>query len=156
MITVIARLLKNDITIDVNGTKYIARPSGWNFKGTYHRLKRLFTLKYEIYDSRENLTAIVVYDDIHDEILIQKGEQKWKTKSAMFSPTEFKYNEHTYMIHEKLTGLIYITCENEIVATGICGFKSVKFSKYNDELKDILPELAVGYCIKILTLDMFI
>ncbi|MGB9636975.1 MAG: hypothetical protein ACPL1Y_06985, partial [Thermoplasmata archaeon] len=91
----------------------------------------------------------------HDSIIIYQGETKISTKSRGFKPSILEYMNEKYEVHEKMTGLIYITKDGEIVATGICGFKTVKFAKYESKLTALLRDLAVGYCIKILTLKMF-
>jgi len=156
MIIVEARLLKNDMVVRVNGEEYLALPCGWNLRGAIATLKRLFTLKYELYDKdKKNKISVISYDDIHDSIIIYQGENKIATKSRGFTPSVFVYNGEEYEIHEKMTGLIYITKKGEIVATGICGFKSVRFAEYPETLSALLRDLAVGYCIKILTLKMF-
>ncbi|MGC9060146.1 MAG: hypothetical protein ACP5JR_02760 [Thermoplasmata archaeon] len=156
MITVEARILKNDMLIKVDDDEYIALPCGWNLRGTIATIKRLFTLKYEVYDKdKKNRLSVVSYDDIHDSIIIYQGETKISTKSRGFKPSILEYMNEKYEVHEKMTGLIYITKDGEIVATGICGFKTVKFAKYESKLTALLRDLAVGYCIKILTLKMF-
>lgn len=155
MIVVEARILKNDMLVKVNDIEYVALPTGWNVRGTIATIKRLFTLKYEIFDNDKNKMSTVSYDDIHDSITIYHGETKISTQSKGFKPSVIVYNGEEYEIHEKMTGLIYITKKSEIVATGICGFKSVRFAKYDEALTPLLRDLAVGYCIKILTLKMF-
>ncbi|MEM3493105.1 MAG: hypothetical protein QXJ27_01620 [Thermoplasmata archaeon] len=154
MIVVEARILKNDMLVKVREEEYIALPAGWNVRGTIATLKRLFTLKYEVFDvNKKNKISVVSYDAIHDSIIIYQGETKISTQSRGFKPALLVYNGEEYEIHEKMTGLIYITKKGEIVATGICGFKSVRFAKYDENLSALLRDLAVGYCIKILTLQ---
>ncbi|MEM3396625.1 MAG: hypothetical protein QW620_06375 [Thermoplasmata archaeon] len=156
MIIVEARILKNDMLVQVNEEKYVALPAGWNVRGTIATIKRLFTLKYELFDEgKKNKISTISYDDVHDSITIYQGDSKISTQSKGFKPSVIVYNGEEYEIHEKMTGLIYITKRGEIVATGICGFKSVRFAKYDEKLTPLLRDLAVGYCIKILTLKMF-
>lgn len=156
MIIVEARILKNDMLVKVNEEEYLALPAGWNVRGTIATIKRLFTMKYELFDSsKKNKISTVSYDDVHDSITIYQGEIKISTQSKGFKPSVIVYLGEEYEIHEKMTGLIYLTRKGEIVATGICGFKSVRFAKYDETLAPLLRDLAVGYCIKILTLKMF-
>ncbi|MGB9636612.1 MAG: hypothetical protein ACPL1Y_05130, partial [Thermoplasmata archaeon] len=62
MITVEARILKNDMLIKVDDDEYIALPCGWNLRGTIATIKRLFTLKYEVYDKdKKNRLSVVSY-----------------------------------------------------------------------------------------------
>lgn len=156
MITVEARLLKNDMIVKVDDAEYVALPCGWNVRGTIATIKRVFTLKYELYDKdKKHKISTISYEDVHDSIVIYQGETKIVTTGRGFKPSIVVYSGKEYEIHEKMTGLIYITEKGEIVATGICGFKSVKFPSYKKEIEGLIRDLAVGYCIKILTLKMF-
>lgn len=156
MIWVEARILKNEMVLNIEGKEILVKPSGWNQKGITGALKRAFTLKYEILDEKNNVVCVVRYNDLKDEIFIQRGIEKYQTISHMFHPHEFKFKSKNYKIHEKMIGTISIMLEDKVIAEGKCGFKRVTFSKYDSNLKEILGELAVGYCIKMLVWHMYI
>lgn len=124
MIVIEARILQNIIEIDDEGTRYEARPKGWNEKGLKGAWKRFVTTDYILFDKDENILGSVFYDGKKDEIAILKEKKILGTKHLWFKPDQFEYKGKLYNLHEKLNGTIVITHREKVVASGeIKGFQ---------------------------------
>lgn len=118
MIKIEARIIENVMEIEDEGTKFIARPTGWDEKGLKGAWKRFTTMKYMLFDKDEKTIGNVEYDGKKDEIVIDQGKEVYRTKHLWFKPDEFQYKGELYLLHEKLTGVIVITQRKKVVATG--------------------------------------
>lgn len=118
MITIEARILENVIEIDEDGKKYQAKPKGWNEKGLKGAWKRFVTMDYILFDKDDKIIGTVAYDGKKDEIVILKDRKMYRTEHLWFKPDEFKYMGDTYLLHEKLSGMIVITRRAKVVAKG--------------------------------------
>lgn len=157
MIRATARVLKNVIEIDVGGETWVARPVPSFSAPIARRLSSLFSTVYEAFRAADGgqIHSTVSYHAKKDEILIQMGETKWRTRSSAFGPLTFSYGDRTYEIHEKLTGKFGIFLDRTIVATGKLGFRSCIMEEYPADLEPFLANLALGYLIRTLFWEMF-
>src|SRR5580693_9800797 len=100
MIQATARVLQNIIEIDVGEERWVCRPVVTSTGPITRRIAALFSTVYETYRSTEpdQVHSTVSYHPKKDEIIIQIGEQKWRTKSSLLGPMTFEYarsEEHT-------------------------------------------------------------
>ena len=157
MIQATARVLQNIIEIEVGDERWTCRPVVSATGAVTRRIAALFSTTYETYRSGEPTVvhSTVSYHAKKDEILIQIGEQKWRTKSSMFGPMTLEYRGQAYTINEKLTGRFAILCGTDVVATGELGFRSCLIKDATPDLEGFLANLAVGYLIRTLVWEMF-
>jgi hypothetical protein len=116
-------------------------------------ISTLFSTYYSVYDSNEEgakPTANVSYYPLKDEILIQIGEQKWRTRSDILGPSKVTFEDVEYVIHEKITGRFSIMDGNNVAAEGVCRFRSVVVNSYPKKMEAFLAYLAVGLLIRTL------
>jgi hypothetical protein len=151
MIQATARVLKNVIELQVGSDLWTARPVVHATGPIVRRVAALFSTLYEVCRPPE-LDAVhstVSYHPKHDEILIQIGEQKWKTHSTLFGPTTFQYGGIGYAIVEKLTGRFAILRAGDVaVGQGEIRFRSCLLREYPTELEAFLADLCLGYLIR--------
>jgi hypothetical protein len=156
-ITTTARVLKNNITIEVGKIEWVAKPLPMGHGPIAQAISTLFSTYYTVYESAEKEAkqiANVSYYPVKDEILIQVEEQKWKTESNTFGPSKIVFEDIEYVIHEKITGKFVIMQGEEIVAEGVCRFRSVVISSYPKKLETFLAYLSVGLLIRTLFGEM--
>jgi hypothetical protein len=156
MITATARILRNQIEIEVGDATWVGRPveaEGGTLTG---RIAALFSTEYHLHRPGPNgeIDATVSYRAKTDEIRIQVGEQSWKTRSSTFGPMSIRYGEVDYTIHERLTGKFAIFDGARSVAVGQLGFRSCVIREYPSELEAFLVPLSLGYVIRTLTWEM--
>lgn len=180
MITIDVSLLKNQMNIDEEGRLFFVKPVGWDVKGIKGALTRYLTTEYVVFDSNDDIIGTVKYDGKKDQVEIKKGDDIYNTKHRWLEPDEFKYKGKTYQIHEKMSGKLIITHKEKVMAEaefktrtvlkdviksksiqkvaarGKWGFTTMKFERYDEELKDILKFVGVGYIIKIMLVLMII
>jgi hypothetical protein len=157
MIQATARVLKNVIEIRVGDSLWEARPVQSAQQGLGSRLAALFSTDYHTFrpDAPNEVHSTVSYHRKNDEIRIQVGEHHWRTISSTFGPVTLDYNGATFTINERLTGRFTVVRGADPMAKGQLGFRSCKIEEYPAELEPFLANLALGYVIRTLTLEMF-
>jgi hypothetical protein len=152
MIQAIARVLQNVIEVRVGNVIWTARPVLSGTPTLAQRLAALFSTNYEtrLPSEPEKVHSNVSYHAKKDEILIQIGEEKWRTRSSLFGPTIFEYGGIAYHVNEKLTGRFAILRGEAPVAEGEVGFRSCTLREYPPELETFLANLCLGYLIRTL------
>jgi hypothetical protein len=157
MIQATARVLQNIIEIEVGDERWTCKPVVGPSGAVTRRIAALFSTTYETYRSAEPqlVHSTVSYHAKKDEILIQIGEQKWRTKSSVLGPMTFEYGGLPYSVWEKLTGRFGVLQGEKLVASGELGFRSCKIKEYPGELEGFLTNLALGYLIRTLLWEMF-
>jgi hypothetical protein len=145
-----ARVLKNVIEVRVGAAQWVARPVVHASGAITRKLAALFSTVYEVQDASgtSGVRATVSYHPKGDEILIQMGEQKWRTRSSLFGPTTFEYEGVQYAIIEKLTGRFVILEDGKPIAQGEIGFRTCVLREYPGELELFLGNLCLGYLIR--------
>ncbi len=157
MIQATARILQNVIEVRLGDEMWICKPVVSSTGTITRKIASLFATTYETFRSTEptEVYSTVSYSPKKDEILIQIGEQKWRTKSSVFGPMTFEYRGEAYSIHEKLTGRFAILQGTAVVATGELGFRSCLIKEATPDLEGFLANMAVGYLIRTLVWEMF-
>jgi hypothetical protein len=157
MIRATARVLRNIIELEVSGEAWTAKPVASAEGAITRKIASLFSTTYETYRAGEPATvySTVTYFPKKDEILVQVGEQKWRTKSSLFGPMTFEYGGVPFEIHEKLTGRFAILREGKVVASGELGFRSCVMRDSPADLEGFFANLALGYLIRTLVWEMF-
>lgn len=153
MIRATARVLRNVIEMEVGGEAWTCTPVAEGSGGPLsHRIALLFSTRYETVRASDGgqIHSTVTYQPKKDEILIQVGEQKWRTKSTIFGPITFDYGNAAYTIMEKLTGRFGIMKGTELVASGELLFRTAVIRDYPPEMEGFLANLALGYLIRTL------
>jgi hypothetical protein len=156
MITATARVLRNVIEIEVGAETWLAKPVPSMSAPIARTISALFSTVYETYRpaAPEAVYSTVSYSAKKDEILVQVGESKWRTRASMFGPMRFEFGGAGYEIHEKLTGRFWIQKDGTVVANGQLGFRSCVVKEHPAELTDFLADLALGYLIRTLFWEM--
>lgn len=157
MIQATARVLQNVIELKLDHEEWLAKPVVSSTGAITRRIAALFATTYETHRSTdpEEVHSVVSYQAKKDEILIQSGELKWRTKSSIFGPMTFEYGGVAYTVNEKLTGRFAILAGARIVATGELGFRSCVIRDSPPELEGFFANLALGYLIRTLVWEMF-
>lgn len=157
MIQATARVLQNIIEIEVGEERWTCRPVVSATGAITRRVAALFSTTYETYRSTEPeaVYSTVSYHVKKDEILVQIGEQKWRTHSSLLGPMTFEYGGVKYAVWEKLTGKFGVLQGEKLVASGELGFRSCKLHDYPGDLEGFLANLALGYLIRTLIWEMF-
>ena len=157
MIQATARVLQNVIEMRVGDELWTGRPVVTATGAITRRIASLFSTVYETHRSAEPeaVHSVVSYHPKKDEIIIQVGEEKWRTKSAIFGPMTFDYGGVHYTIFEQLTGRFGLLDVTDLVASGELGFRSCTIRDYPPEMEQILADLALGYLIRTLVWEMF-
>ncbi|MCI4368431.1 MAG: hypothetical protein L3K09_02565 [Thermoplasmata archaeon] len=157
MIQATARVLENVVEIKVGEEVWICRPVGSSSPELGRRIAALFSTVYETFRSSEPSTvySTVSYHAKRDEIIVQIGEEKWRTVSSVFGPMTYQYGGITYAIHEKLTGKFAILQGSTVVATGELGFRSCTIRDSPADLEGFLTNIALGYLIRTLVWEIF-
>ncbi len=157
MIQATARVLQNVIEIQVGAEQWRCKPVVASTGAITRRVAALFSTVYETYRSSEPgvVHSTVSYHAKKDEIIVQIGEQKWRTKSSLLGPMTFEYGGISYSVWEKLTGRFGVLRGETLVASGELGFRSCVVREYPSELEGLLANLALGYLIRTLVWEMF-
>jgi hypothetical protein len=157
MIQATARVLQNVVELKLEHEEWICRPVVTSTGAITRRIASLFSTTYETYRSTDpnEVHSTVSYQAKKDEILIQLGELKWRTKSSLFGPMTFEYGGVDYQVVEKLTGRFGILTGGRVVASGELGFRSCIIREAPPELEGFLANLALGYLIRTLVWEMF-
>ncbi|MGI0132026.1 MAG: hypothetical protein ACREDK_02875 [Thermoplasmata archaeon] len=157
MIQATARVLQNIIEMHVGTETWTCTPVVSATGAITRRIASLFSTVYETHRAAEPGTRLstVSYHPKKDEIIIQIGEEKWRTKSSLFGPMTFEYAGRHYTIFEKLTGRFGLLEGTDLIAAGELGFRSCAIRDYPPELEGILANLALGYLIRTLVWEMF-
>jgi hypothetical protein len=157
MIQATARVLQNVIELRLQHEEWLAKPVVTSTGAITRRIASLFSTTYETYRSTDpnEVHSTVSYQAKKDEILVQLGELKWRTKSSLFGPMTFEYGGVDYQVNEKLTGRFAILTGGRVVATGELGFRSCVIRDSPDELEGFFANLALGYLIRTLVWEMF-
>ncbi len=154
MIRATARVLRNVIEMEVGGEPWRCQPVAEGSDGPLsHHIALLFSTRYETLRASDEgrVHSTVTYQPKKDEILIQVGEQKWRTKSTVFGPITFDYGNASFTITEKLTGRFGILRGGtELVASGELLFRTAVIRDYPPEMEGFLANLALGYLIRTL------
>ena len=122
-------------------------------QSTKYGLAQSETTKFRVIEA--DLELLKSISPKKDEILVQIGEKKWRTKSSLFGPLTFEYGGVNYAIYEKLTGKFAILDGGKAVATGELGFRSCIVREAGGDLELFLANLALGYLIRNLVWEMF-
>ena len=156
MISATARVLQNVIEMDVGEEQWICRPVVTSTGAITRRIAALFSTVYETYRSTEPgvVYSTVSYHPKKDEIIVQIGEQKWRTKSTLLGPMTFEYGGLPYSVLEKLTGKFAVMQGERLTASGELGFRSCKVRDYPGDLEGFLANLALAYLIRNLFWEM--
>lgn len=156
MIQATARVLRNVIEITVGELVWECRPVQSAQEGIGSRIAALFSTEYYTYapPRAEEIHSTVTYHRKNDEIRIHVGEQSWRTTSTRFGPMTIDYNGVTYTINERLTGRFAVLRGRDPMAVGQLGFRSCTIGEYPPELEPFLANLALGYVIRTLALEM--
>ena len=157
MIRATARILQNIIEMEVDKEIWTCRPTVTATGAISRRIASLFSATYETVRSSapDEVHSTVSYHPKKDEILVQIGEQKWRTKSSLFGPMTFEYGGVGYTVNEKLTGRFAILDGSAVVATGELGFRSCILRDAPAQLEPFFANLALGYLIRTLVWEMF-
>ncbi len=157
MIQATARVLQNIVEIQVGEVLWTARPVASTNAPIARQISALFSTTYQTFHPSEPTTvrSTVSYHAKKDEITIQVGERKWRTRSSTFGPLSFEYADQTYQIHEKLTGRFAIFLGEKMVGQGRVGFRSCTIDEYPADLEAFLADLALGYLDRTLFWEMF-
>ena len=157
MIQATARILQNVVELKVGDEEWVARPVGSGSSALTRRIASLFSTVYETFRASEpgQVHSTVSYHAKKDEILIQVGEQKWRTRSSLFGPLTFEFGGVGYELHEKLTGRFGILTGGRLVASGELGFRSCRLEGAPPELEGFFADLALGLLIRTLVWEMF-
>jgi hypothetical protein len=157
MIQATARVLQNVIELKLEHEEWMCRPVVSATGAITRRIAALFATTYETYRSTDPnaVHSTVSYSAKKDEVLVQIGELKWRTKSSIFGPMTFEYGGVDYQINEKLTGRFGILTNGRVVATGELGFRSCVIRDSPPELEGFFANLALGYLIRTLVWEMF-
>lgn len=157
MIQATARVLQNVIEIQVGGETWLCKPVVTSTGAITRRIAALFSTVYETYRSSEPgvVHSTVSYHPKKDEVIVQIGEQKWRTKSSLLGPMTFEYGGLGYSVWEKLTGRFGVMRGETLVASGELGFRSCVIREYPGELEGFLANLALGFLIRTLVWEMF-
>jgi hypothetical protein len=153
MIRATARVLRNVIEMEVGGESWTCQPvADGSGEALTHRIALLFSTRYETIRASDGgkIHSTVTYQPKKDEILIQVGEQKWRTRSTVFGPMTFDYGNSVYTISEKLTGRFGILKGSQLVASGELLFRTAVIRDYPPEMEGFLANLALGYLIRTL------
>lgn len=153
MIRATARVLRNVIEMEVGGEAWTCQPVAESGGGALSRqIALLFSTRYETQRPGDGgrVHSTVTYQPKKDEILIQIGEQKWRTSSTVFGPITFEYAGSTFAITEKLTGRFGILKGSDLIATGELLFRTAVIRDYPPEMEGFLANLALGYLIRTL------
>ena len=114
-------------------------------------LKSLIAYTYEIIDPDNKRISIVKYRPIKDMIVIEEDYEKIEIKIRLIRPMKIAYKGKDYeMQTKKIHGDITITCEGKVVAEGRYGVSFVRFTKYEESIKDLLKGISVGLGIRLL------
>ncbi|MCI4360714.1 MAG: hypothetical protein L3J91_03350, partial [Thermoplasmata archaeon] len=140
MIQATARVLQNVIELKLEREEWMCRPVVTSTGAITRRIASLFATTYETYRSTapNEVHSTVSYHAKKDEILVQLGELKWRTKSSLFGPMTFEYGGVDYAVNEKLTGRFGILTSGRVVATGELGFRSCVIHDAPPELEGFL------------------
>jgi hypothetical protein len=154
MIQATARVLKNIIEVEVGGETWTSRPVELEQPGLGHRIAALFSTDYVTYRSSapEEVHSTISYRAKNDEITIQVGEDRWRTRSTTFGPMTIEYGGIHFIIIERLTGRFAILRGSEPAAVGQLGFRSCVIRDYPADLEVFLANLSIGYVIRTLNL----
>lgn len=157
MIRATARVTRNVIEIEVSGETWVAKPVPSLSAPIAKQLSQLFSTVYEVFrpDDPKNPRSTVSYSAKKDEILVQSGEERLRTKSSLFGPMTFEIDNVRFEVHEKLTGRFGIFRAGVLVGTGQLGFRSCEIKESPAELEVMLANLAIGYLIRTLFWEMF-
>jgi len=157
MIQATARVLQNVVEMKVGEETWVGRPVGSGTSALTRRITSLFATTYETFRSPEPTVvhSTVSYHAKKDEILVQIGEQKWRTRSSLFGPISFEFGGSAFEIHEKLTGKFGILTGGRLVASGELGFRSCALRDAPAELEGFFANLALGLLIRTLVWEMF-
>jgi hypothetical protein len=152
MIRATAKIVRNYFEVQVGPEAWVARPVIHAKHGLGRTFEALFSTVYTVHlpVSPEAVYATVSYRATKDEILIQVGEEKWRTRSSLFGPVTFEYGGEAFTIVEKLIGRFAILKGTSPLAHGEIGFRSIVISDYPPELERFFGTLAVGYLIRTL------
>lgn len=156
MISATARVLQNLIEMDVGSERWICRPVVTSTGPIARRVAALFSTVYETYRPSDPTVvhSTVSYHPKKDEIIVQIGEQKWRTKSSILGPMTFEFGGLPYLVQEKLTGRFAVMQGDRLTATGELGFRSCRVRDYPGDLEGFLANLALGYLIRTLFWEM--
>ncbi|MGA8542515.1 MAG: hypothetical protein WB947_03095 [Thermoplasmata archaeon] len=156
MIEATARILKNVIEITVGEIVWDCRPVQSAQEGLGSKIAALFSTEYYTYvpPRKDEVHSTVTYHRRNDEIRIHVAGQSWKTVSSTFAPMTIEYGGVKYTINERLTGRFVVLRGTEPMAVGQLGFRSCKIQDYPPELEPFLANLALGYVIRTLALEM--
>ena len=157
MIQATARVLQNIIEIRVGEETWTCRPVVGVTNPVARKIAMLFSTVYETHRASEpdGVHSTVSYHLKHDEIIVQIGEEKWRTKSSILGPMTFEYGGLPYAVQEKLTGKFAILRGGTLVATGALGFRSCQIKDYPADLEGFFANLSLGYLIRTLVWEMF-
>jgi hypothetical protein len=152
MIRVTAKVVQNVFEVKVGTELWTARPVIHGTHPIGRKLQALFSTVYTTHkvESPEKVESTVSYHAKRDEIWVQVGEEKWRTKSSLFGPSTFSYGGMDYTIVEKLIGRFIILRGGQPVAQGEIGFRTITMKEYPPELERFFAHLAVGYLIRTL------
>ncbi|MDO9538312.1 MAG: hypothetical protein Q7J68_08350 [Thermoplasmata archaeon] len=152
MFRVKVRRMGSNIIAIQNGKPFIAKPDGWNKKGIVNSIKRAFTLKYDVFNDKEEMISQVEFDSLHNYILIKKDSGNIAIQIPLFY-----LNAQKYYLKEKLTGFqvwpIWDTNEKSEIEIVIEAKKSlteysIEFNCIDDNFQFILKEFALGFMIR--------
>ncbi len=147
MLSLQARILRNDIILYQDGKSYVAKPHGWEKRGIINSIKRAFALKYHLFDEDEKLVSIVRYDLFHDYLMAEKEGYK----SKLDLPT-FNFEDNTYHFEDKHDKVIVLRLKPSVrLALEAKRFMKVyrlEFTKETSDLAPVLKELGIGFMIR--------
>ena len=150
-----ARVEGLDIEALMDGKDYLARPENWDKPGFLERVKRAFTMKYDIYDHDGAHKSHVDYDFLHNFILIKRNDGDKQIRIPIFD-----LYAQRYYIKEKINGfLIWPLIDGGRIKIAVEGEKSVKEYALNvscedENLEQIILEFTVGYMIRWMTFNI--
>jgi hypothetical protein len=150
MIQATARVLHNVIEIRVGQEMWTCRPVVGSTGAVARRIAALFSTVYETYRSSEPDTvhSTVSYHPKKDEIIIQIGEQKWRTRASAFGPMTIEYGDMSFQLNEKLTGRFALMNDGHPTAVGELGFRSCEIRDYPTDLEGFLANFSLGLLIR--------
>ncbi|HUI38397.1 MAG TPA: hypothetical protein VLY85_02075, partial [Thermoplasmata archaeon] len=142
MVRATALVLRNVIEVEVGSETWLAKPVASTTTPIARQISALFSTNYETFrpSTGDVAQSTVSYSAKKDEILIQVGEMKWRTRSTTFGPMRLEHGGSEYEIHEKLTGKFWILRGGDPIAHGQLGFRSCEIRDYPPDLENFLGE----------------
>jgi len=143
--------VSGSLKLHEDGKQFQIVPVGTGASRMKRMLKSLIAYTYEIIGPDNKLISIVKYRPLKDVIVIEEDYEKIEIKIRLTRPMKIAYKGKDYEIQtKKIRGDITITCKGKVVTEGRYGVSFVRFTKYEESIKDLLKGISVGLGIRLL------